>query len=107
MAQIFGVDTVVVLDSTYNAGTVGEPENMQFVCDSKGALLLYAPDAPQIDEPSAGYMFTWMLNGGDYIAVDTFEKNDGSHTDFVEGLLAYDFRKTSDELACYMADCVS
>lgn len=106
LAQIFGVDTVVVLDATYNAAGIGEPENMQFVCDSKGALLLYTPDTPQIDIPSAGYLFVWQLNGSDYIAIDTFEKNDGSHTDFVEAIMAYDLRKTSDDLAVYMADCV-
>lgn len=107
LAQIFGVENVVVLDATYNAAGIGEPENMQFVCDSKGALLLYTPDTPQVDEPSAGYMFTWMLNGGDYIAVDTFERQDGGHTDFVEGIIAYDMRKTSDALAVYLSDCVS
>ncbi|MBR1805410.1 MAG: hypothetical protein IJ774_03380, partial [Selenomonadaceae bacterium] len=68
---------------------------------------LYTPDTPQIDEPSAGYMFTWMLNNSDYIAVDTFERQDGSHTDFVEAIIAYDMRKTSDALAVYLADCVA
>lgn len=106
LAQIFGVDQVIVLDATYNDAGVGQEENMQFVCDSKGALLLYTPDTPQIDEPSAGYQFTWQLNGGDYIAIDTFEKNDGSHTDFMEAIIAYDMRKTSDALAIYMKDCV-
>ena len=51
LAQIFGLDSVVVLDATYNDAPLGQ-ENMQFICDSKGALLLYAPDQPQIDAPS-------------------------------------------------------
>lgn len=106
LAQIFGVDQVVVLDATYNDAGVGQNENMQFVCDSKGALLLYAPDTPQIDMPSAGYLFTWVLNSNDYIAIDQFEKDDGSHTDFMEAIIATDMRKTSDALACYMKDCV-
>lgn len=106
LAQIFGVDEVIVLDATYNDAGVGQGENMQYVCDSKGALLLYAPSAPQIDLPSAGMTFTWQLNGGDYIAVDTFEGEGGSHTDFMEAIIAYDMRKTSDALACYMKDCV-
>ena len=106
LAQIFGVDQVVVLDATYNDAGIGEPENMKFVCDSKGALLLYTPDTPQIDLPSAGMTFTWQLNGNDYIAIDTFEGEGGSHTDFMEAIIAYDMKKTSDALACYMKDCV-
>ena len=106
LAQVFGVDQVVVLDATYNDAGIGEPENMKFICDSKGALLLYTPDTPQVDVPSAGYLFTWNLNDGNYTAIDTFEKNDGSHTDFIEGIIAYDMKKTSDCLACYMTGCV-
>lgn len=104
LAQIFGLDAVVVLDATYNDAPVGQ-ENMKFVCDSKGALLLYAPDAPQLDVPSAGYMFSWLIDGGNYITIDQFEGDNGTHTDFLEGLVAYDLRKTSDALAVYMADC--
>lgn len=106
LAQIFGVDQVIVLDATYNDAGAGQAEDMKFVCDSKGALLLYAPDAPQIDLPSAGYTFTWQINGGDYIAIDTFEGKGGSHTDFMEAIIAYDMRKTSDDLAIYFKDCV-
>ena len=106
LAQIFGVDQVVVLDATYNAAPIGAPENMKYVCDSKGALLLYAPDTPQVDVPSAGYLFTWRIDGGNYIAISQFEKNDGSHTDFMEGIIAYDMQKTGDCLACYCGSCV-
>lgn len=106
LAQVFGVDQVIVLDATYNAAGIGEPIDMRYICDSKGALLLFTPDAPQIDMPSAGYTFAWMLNGGNYIAVDQFEKNDGSHTDFLEAIIAYDMRKTSDALAVYLVNCV-
>ena len=106
LAQIFGVDQVIVLDATYNDAGAGQAEDMKFVCDSKGALLLYAPDAPQIDLPSAGYTFTWQINGGDYIAIDTFEGKGGSHTDFMEAIIATDMKKTSDDLAIYFKDCV-
>ena len=103
LAQIFGLDSVVVLDATYNDAPLGQ-ENMQFICDSKGALLLYAPDQPQIDAPSAGYCFSWNLDGGNYITIDTFDGDRAEHTDFVEGLVAFDFRKTADCLGVYFAD---
>ena len=41
LAQLLEIDRVVVLNSTYNAGGYGT-EDMQFICDSKGALLAYA-----------------------------------------------------------------
>lgn len=106
LAQVFGVDQVIVLDATYNDAKIGEPDNMKYVCDSKGALLLYAPDTPQIDMPSAGYIFTWRLDGGNYIAVKTYEGEAGTHTELIEGILAYDMKKTSDDLAIYFKDCV-
>lgn len=104
LAQIFGLDSVVVLDATHNTAPLGQ-ENMEFICDTKGALLLYAPDTPQIDAPSAGYCFSWRLDGGNYITIDTFEGDRAEHTDFVEGLVAFDFRKTADCLGVYFADC--
>lgn len=106
LAQVFGVDQVVVLDATYNAAAFGMPEDMRYVCDSKGALLLYTPDTPSIDSPSAGYSFHWNLESGNYIAVSTYDGAPGTHTELMEGLLAYDMQITGQDLAVFMADCV-
>ena len=107
LAALFGVEKVKVLESTYNAAELGADEDMQFICDSKGALLSYAPSAPAIDEPSAGYIFAWdMLGNGQHMAMDQFEGEKGTHSEFVEGLMANDMKKTSDELAMYFGDCV-
>jgi len=106
LAQLLGIDKVKVFESTYNAGGIGE-ENMQFTCDPNAALLLYATDTPAIDEPSAGYIFTWdMLGNGNYMAIDQWEGENGTHTEFVEGLSSYDMKKTSDDLAIYLGSCV-
>ena len=107
LAQILEIDEVVVLESTYNKAAPGQADNMDFVCDSEGALLCYATPTPAIDEPSAGYIFTWdMLGNGNYMATDQWEGEDGTHTEFIEGLMAYDMKKTADDLAIYMKDCV-
>ena len=64
---------------------------MQFICDTKGALLCYATPSPAIDEPSAGYIFTWdMLGNGAHVAFDQFDGEKGTHTEFVEGLMSTD-----------------
>ena len=107
LAQLFGVEQVKVLESTYNAASLGQDEDMQFICDTKGALLCYATPSPAIDEPSAGYIFTWdMLGNGAHVAFDQFDGEKGTHTEFVEGLMSTDMRKTADDLAMYFSDCV-
>ena len=107
LAQLFGVQQVVVLDSTYNAAEAGMDEKMQYICDSKAALLCYTTDTPQIDEPSAGYIFAWdMLGNGQYIATSQFEGAPADHTEFIEGMIATDMKKTSDDLAVFLKNCV-
>jgi len=69
---------------------------------------MYATNNPQIDEPSCGYTFTWdMLGNGDYVALNQWQANDGTHTDFIEGLIATDMKKCADDLAIYFTNCVS
>lgn len=104
LAQIFGLESVVVLDATYNAAPVGS-ENLTFICDPSSALLIYAPNAPAIDLPSAGYCFSLLLSGNDYLTISLIDGQDGTHADFLEGLVAYDLRKTSDALGVFMYDC--
>lgn len=106
LAAILQIEQVRVLESTYNAGGIGE-EDMQFVCAPDGALLCYATDNPTIDEPSAGYIFTWdMLGNGQYVAMDQFEGEKGTHSEFIEGLMSTDMKKTSDDLAIYFDKCI-
>ena len=107
LAQILQIEEIAVLESTYNIAEPGQPDDMQFICDSTGALLCYATPTPAIDEPSAGYTFTWdMLGNGNWMATDQFEGEGGTHTEFIEGLMSTDMRKTADDLACYMKNCV-
>lgn len=106
LAQLLEIDRVVVLNSTYNAGGYGT-ENMQFICDSKGALLCYAAPNPAVDEASAGYTFAWdMLGNGQYIAFDQYEGENGTHTEFVEGLMSTTPKKVCDELGVFLTACV-
>ncbi len=107
LAELFGVDEVKVLYAAYNAAEEGQKDDMQFICEPDGALLSYTTSSPQIDEPSAGYIFTWdMLGDGNYMATDIFEGEGGTHSEFMEGLLSVDMKKTCDDLACYMKKCV-
>lgn len=107
LAQLFGIDEVLVSKSTYNAGEVGQPDDMQFICNPNDALLTYTTSTPAIDEPSAGYIFAWdMLGNGQYMPTLQWPGENGTHTEFMEGLLAHDMKKTSDCLATYLSGCV-
>lgn len=107
LAKLFGVEKVVVFDAIANMSKTGLEADMDFICDPDGALLVYATDAPSIDEPSAGYIFTWdMLGDRNYMPILQWPGNDGTHSEFIEGLIAQDMRITANDLGCYMASCV-
>lgn len=107
LAELFGIEQVRVLSSIYNAAPVGADEDMNFICDPKAAILAYATNAPAIDEPSAGYIFTWdMLGNGQYMPTLQYEGEPGTHSEFIEGLFSADMKKTADDLAIFLKDCV-
>lgn len=107
LAAVLGFEQVKVLESTYNVAKPGEEADMQFICDSASALMCYATNTPQVDEPSAGYIFTWdMLGNGAYTAMDQFEGEKGTHSEFIEGLMSTDMKKTGDDLATFFKGCV-
>lgn len=106
LAELFGIEKVVVFSSIYNAGAVGASD-MNFICDPDNAILAYATSAPAIDEPSAGYIFTWdMLGNGQYMPTMQYDGDPGTHSEFMEGLFAADMKKTADDLAIFLKDCV-
>lgn len=107
LAQLFGLKEVKVFESTYNAANFGQEEDMQFICNPNDALLVYTTDTPAIDEATAGYIFTWdMLGDGQVMPTLQFDGEGGTHAEFMEGLMATDMKKTSDDLAIYLHDCV-
>lgn len=107
LAQLLEIERVVVLKSVYNKGAYGV-EDMDFVCDSKGALLAYAAPNPAVDEVSAGYTITWdMLGTGNYLVFDQWEGEKGTHTEFIEALMSCTPKKVCDDLGMFMKNCVA
>lgn len=108
LAELFGVDEVLVLESTYNAAAQGAAADMQYVCDEKGMLLCYTTKAPAIDEATAGYIFAWdMIGASQHMAVTNFQGAPGTHSEFVEALTAFDMKQVSTDLAVYCKNCVA
>ena len=108
LAQLFKVKEFVVAKSVINKAPVGADDDLQFICDPDSLLLTYTTDAPSIDEPSAGYTFAWdMLGNGQYMAIQQFLGESGTHTEFVEGLVCTDPQVTSKDLGVFMQKAVS
>lgn len=107
LAQLFGVDEIVVLMSIYNQAKQGKDADMTFIGDPDSMLLAYATSTPSPEEPSAGYIFTWdMLGDGQMMPIFHYEGENGTHSEYIEGLMAYDIRKTSDDLAVFFKNVI-
>lgn len=107
LAQLFGVKELVVMKSIFNKAPQGKEAEMSFIGDPKAMLLAYATDTPHIEEPSAGYIFAWdMLGDGQIMPIRTYPGEPGTDSEYVDGLMAYDMRKTADDLAVFCADVV-
>ena len=108
LAQLFGLDEIAVAESVYNAAPYGAEDDLRFICDPDDALLVYTTSAPSIEEPSAGYTFTWdMLGNGQYTAVQQYLGEQSTHTEFIEGLLCTDPEITSTDLGVFLKGAVS
>lgn len=107
LAELFEVEELVVLKSIYNKAKQGKDADMSYIGDPNALLLAYATDAPSVDEPSAGYIFTWdMLGDGQILPIIHRVKDDATHSEEVEGLMATDMKKTADDLAMFCKDVV-
>jgi hypothetical protein len=47
-----------------------------------------------------------MLGDGNYFPTLQFQGEGGTHAEFMEGLMATDMKKTSDELGIFLGSCV-
>lgn len=107
LAQLFGVEKMVILKSIYNKAKQGKEAEMSFIGDPNALLLAYATNAPSTEEPSAGYIFTWdMLGDGQMMPIFHHQGEWGTHSEYIEGLMACDIKKTADDLAVFCKDVV-
>lgn len=107
LAQLFGVERIVVLRSIVNKAAMGADADMGYIGDPDAFLLAYATSSPSVDEPSAGYIFTWdMLGNGQLLPILNYLVPYGVHSEYVEGLMASDMKKTADDLGVFFKEAV-
>ena len=107
IAELFEVQHLTVMNSIHNKAKQGKEADMGFIADPGAILLAYAPDSPSINEPSAVYIFQWdMLGDGQILPMFNYPGEGGTHSEYIEGLMAYDMKKTADDLAVFCTGVV-
>jgi len=116
LASLFDVDKILVSYATVtNVAELNDAKaqdaaaTYQFMSDSKSALLCFAPSAPSLMTPAAGYCFTWngYLAGNGYgVRMKNF-RMEWIEADRIEGEMTYDMRIIAKDMGIFLASCVS
>jgi len=72
LASMFEVEEFIVMNGVYDSAAYGASASQGFI-GSNHCLIYYAPSAPSLEEPSAGYRFTWNGYGNAGYGVDNFD----------------------------------
>lgn len=112
LAEIFGVEEFLVMETVKNTALEGLTESNAFI-GGKSAAFYYRPRAAGLMVPSAGYTFTWDDLGnasgqgitiksytGDYLAIDGV-------AEVLEANLAYDHKVVSSDLGAFIAAVIA
>lgn len=82
---------------------------MEYIVPANSALLGYAPSSPSINEPAAGYTFTWkgyIGNNSEGVAISNFRMQH-LKSDRIEGEMAYDMKVVSQDCGVFLNNVVS
>lgn len=112
LAEIFGVEEFLVMETVRNNGLEGLAESNAFI-GGKAVAFYYRPRSSGLMIPSAGYTFTWddLENAsghgisiksykGDYLAIDGI-------AEVLEANMAYDHKVVSADLGAFIDTVVA
>lgn len=112
LAEIFGVEEFLVMETVKNTAAEGLTEVNAFI-GGKSAALYYRPRAAGLMVPSAGYTFTWNeLNNASGYGIDIrsytgdFLRVDGI-AELLEANMAYDQKVVSTDLGAFVATVIA
>ncbi len=110
MAELFGLDWVVVARGIENTAVEGATQSNAFIHSDDDALLLYANPTPSLMQPSAVYTFWWTgLNkaqGGADGQTITVEPVPNHKADRVEIEAAFDMKIVAPDAGLFISDAV-
>ena len=113
MANILGIGRVVIPMAGYSSvketqpSAGNTPNQNSFVFSDDAMLLSWAPAAPSIKEPSAGYTFAWEGLTGSMEGQRILRYRDENvHSDIIEAQGAFDPKVTAPEFGIFFTDCL-
>jgi len=111
LASAFDVDQVLVAEAVYNSAAEGNTDSFSFIM-GKNALLSYAPPAPGLMIPSAGYIFAWRGLASQFGSIGIRVNQIpmpwlGLETIRTEAEMAYDMKTVGTDLGYFFSNIVS
>lgn len=108
LATVLELDKVVVAYGVESTNKEGQTEASSFIF-GKNALLAYAPPAPSLMTPSAGYTFSWTGYVGAGVMGNRIStmRMDHLKSDRVEGEMAFDMKVVAPELGVFYSGAVA
>ena len=107
LAEILGIEKLVVFDAIWNSADLGAEENTQYICDETSALLVYAAPSPSIDTATAGYTFAWDMGLGSHLPIVTWEGPKPTYSNYIGGMMSFDMQKVCDDLGVFLKSAVA
>lgn len=108
LASLLGVKRINVVRAVLNTAQTGKTANMGFIA-SNGWLLSYSPEAPSIQDASAGYCFTWINYLGASALGNTMTTIPMplKKADRFEGEMCFDFRVVAPDLGVFGKNAIA
>lgn len=111
LAELFGVEKVVIPGSVKNSGEEGVADAIDYIVSRKDMLLVYSAPNPAIDQPSGGYIFAWtgLIPGATNAQGGVIERGreELAHSDVFQIRLAYDMKVVAPELGIFFEGAVA
>lgn len=111
LAALFEVDNVRVARGLYNAANEGADDDIDFIADPNGMLMLYVDPTPSMNSPTAIARFGWTgLLGGQANNVGSVVirgRDDRARSDWIQASSAFDYKQVSADLGVWFGDAVS
>lgn len=110
LAQVLGLEEVVVMDTVYNVADEGQPDSFQYMAGNH-ALLMYVDQNPGLLTASAAYTFAWTgLFGasadGEGLRTSKF-RMEHIKSDRVEGEMGYDMKVVAQDLGVFFPNVIA
>jgi hypothetical protein len=109
LASLFDLERVLVARGVQNTGPEEGTDAIDYIINTKGALLVYSAPSPSLQMPSGGYTFTWtgLLGAGAHGGrIKKFRMEELS-SDRIEIDMAYDQKLVAADVGSFFGDAIS